>query len=51
MEEYADAMGHFGQRFYYFFSKSGFAASMTKQGSSRELRLITLKDMYEKPAY
>lgn len=46
LEEYADAMGHFGHRYYYLFSKSGFHESLVKHTHNRELRLITLKDMY-----
>ncbi|MCM1539738.1 MAG: hypothetical protein NC121_00575 [Blautia sp.] len=48
MEEYADAMGHFGHRYYYFFSRSGFSPELQKQADHGELRLITLKDMYER---
>ena len=47
MEEYADAMGHLAHRHYYFFSKSGFSASLMRRADRGELRLITLKDMYE----
>lgn len=47
MEEYADAMGHLGHRYYYLFSKSGFTPSLIKRAVNGELRLITLKDMYD----
>lgn len=46
MEEYADAMGHLGHRYYYLFSKSGFTDSLMKRAGSNGLRLITLEDMY-----
>lgn len=47
MEEYADAMGHLKERYYYLFSKSGFTAPLTERAKSGKLRLITLRDMYE----
>lgn len=47
MEEYADAMGHLKERYYYLFSKSGFTAHLTERAKSGKLRLITLRDMYE----
>ena len=47
MEEYADAMGHYGRRCYYIFFKSGFSDALVKRAGNREVRLITLKDMYE----
>lgn len=46
MEEYGNAMGHFGQRYYYLFSKSGFTDSLIKKAEDGKLRLVTLKDMY-----
>ena len=46
MEEYADAMGHLGKRYYYLFSKSGFAAPLMECAKNGKLRLITLKDIY-----
>lgn len=46
MEEYADAMGHLGKRYYYLFSKSGFAAPLMECAKNEKLRLITLKDIY-----
>ncbi len=47
MEEYAKAMGHFGQRYYYLFSKSGFTDSLMRQAQDEKVRLVTLKDMYD----
>lgn len=48
MEQYAEAMGHFGHRYYYLFSKVGFSEALRNQAKgSEELRLITLQDMYE----
>ena len=47
MEEYADAMGHFEQRYYYLFSKSGFADSLIQQAENGKVRLVTLKEMYD----
>jgi hypothetical protein len=51
MEDYADAMGYFGKRYYYLFSKSGFSETLTQKEKTGDgnLRLITLKDMYEQP--
>ena len=49
MEDYAQAMGHFGRRYYYFFAKSGFTASLRKLAETEGLRLITLSDIYELP--
>lgn len=46
MEEYADAMGHFGQRYYYLFSKSGFTESLKNREKEGRIRLIALKDMF-----
>lgn len=47
MEEYADAMGHLGHRYYYLFSKSGFGNALIRRADKGEVRLITLADMYE----
>lgn len=47
MEEYADAMGHFGHRYYYLFSKSGFTASLMNRADDVKTRLITLEEMYD----
>lgn len=47
MEEYADAMGCFGHRYYYLFSKSGFRPSLVQHAHKGELKLITLEEMYE----
>jgi hypothetical protein len=49
MKDYADAMGYFGKRYYYLFSKSGFSETLTQMEKTGDgsLRLITLKDMYE----
>ncbi|MCM1121333.1 MAG: ATP-binding protein [Eubacterium sp.] len=47
IEEYADAMGHFSNRYYYLFSKSGFSTSLIKRAKQEKLWLITLKNMYE----
>lgn len=46
MEEYADAMGHFGKRYYYLFSKSGFGPGLMKRAKEGNVRLITLRDMF-----
>jgi len=46
MKEYADAMGKIDERFYYFFSKSGFADSIKKCSSGEAVRLITIEEMY-----
>ena len=47
MEEYADAMGHFANRYYYFFSKSGFSAGLESRAEKGEVRLLTLAELYE----
>lgn len=47
MEEYADAMGHFANRYYYFFSKSGFSAGLESRAENGEVRLLTLAELYE----
>ena len=49
MEEYAEAMGHFGRKYYYLFSKSGFTDELTTraEGEKEKVRLITLEDMYQ----
>lgn len=49
MEEYAEAMGHFGRKYYYLFSKSGFTDALVERaGGEREtVRLITLGDIYQ----
>lgn len=49
MEEYADAMGHFSRRYYYLFSKSGFTDTLCARAAGEDIRLISLKDMYELP--
>ena len=46
MQEYAEAVGKFEERFYYFFSKSGFTDEMLSYEDSHT-RFITLEDMYE----
>lgn len=46
MEEYAKAMGHLGQRYYYLFSKSDFSTALKARAEKEGLRLITLKEMY-----
>ena len=46
MEEYAEAMGHFGKRYYYLFSKSGFSTALVRYAEAGEVRLVTLEDMY-----
>ena len=45
MKEYAAAMGCFEEKYYYFFSKSGFTKDMLKHRSDH-IRFITLDDMY-----
>ncbi len=49
MEEYAEAMGHFGQKYYYLFSKSGFTDALITRAKEEKgkVRLITLGDMYQ----
>ncbi len=49
MEEYAEAMGHFGQKYYYLFSKSGFTDALTTRAKEEreKVRLITLGDIYQ----
>lgn len=47
MEEYAEAMGHLKQRYYYLFSKTGFTPSLLNREDDGKLRLITLADMYD----
>lgn len=47
MEEYGDAMGVIRDRYYYFFSKSGFTKSLSEKAGER-VRLITLDEMYER---
>ena len=47
MEEYADAMGHFANRYYYLFSKSGFSAGLESRAEKGEVRLLTLAELYE----
>ena len=46
MEEYADAMGTRGKRYYYFFSLAGFSESM-KAAKSDTIRLIDIDSLYE----
>lgn len=46
MKDYAQAMGHFQNHHYYFFSKSGFTDSLRGQAKKHALRLITLEDLY-----
>ena len=45
MQEYAEAMGCFDEKYFYFFSKSGFTDDMLKN-KNNHTRFITLKDMY-----
>lgn len=45
MEEYADAMGTRGKRYYYFFSLSGFSKEM-KEKANENIRLIDCKTLY-----
>lgn len=47
MEEYGNAMGHFGHRYYYLFSKSGFTRALLNRADGVEMRLFTLADMYD----
>ena len=47
MEEYADAMGHFANRYYYFFAKSGFSAGLESLSEKGQVRLLTLAELYE----
>lgn len=46
MREYAEAMGKFEEKYYYFFSKSGFTDDMLKY-KGEHIRFITLEDMYD----
>lgn len=46
MHEYAEAMGAFKEKYYYFFSKSGFTEAML-QKADKNIRLITLDEMYK----
>lgn len=46
MQEYAEAMGNFEEKYYYFFSKSGFTDDMLKH-KGEYIRFITLEDMYD----
>ena len=50
MREYADAMGRFDERLYYFFAKGGFSDGMRQLEEQQpdRVRLIRLEDMYEK---
>ena len=45
MREYANAFGKFDEKYYYFFSKSGFTDKMLNCANSHT-RFITLDDMY-----
>lgn len=45
MREYADVMGTFDEKFYYFFSKSGFTDEMLNY-ADMHTRFIELEDMY-----
>ena len=47
MEEYADAMGHFANRYYYLFAKSGFSAGLESLAEKGQVRLLTLAELYE----
>ncbi|MBD5525426.1 MAG: ATP-binding protein [Lachnospiraceae bacterium] len=46
MKDYAQAMGHFQNHYYYFFSKFGFTDSLRGQSEAETLRLLTLEDIY-----
>ncbi len=46
MQEYAEAMGHFKERYYYFFAKAGFTDNMLKK-AGEHTRFITLDEMYQ----
>lgn len=48
MREYADAMGGFDERLYYFFAKGGFSDGMHQLAAQQpgRVRLIGLEDMY-----
>ncbi len=46
MEEYADAMGTKGKRYYYFFSLSGFSENLVAS-SSDTIRLIDIDTLYD----
>lgn len=47
MEDYAEAMGHFEKRYYYYFSKSGFTDYLQSQADGVNVRLISLPDIYK----
>lgn len=48
MQDYAEAMGKFSKRYYYFFSKTGFTRRMLDQADAN-MRFITLDEMYALP--
>ena len=47
MEDYAEAMGYLKKPYYYFFAKSGFSSSLKDMKKIKNIKLITLKDLYE----